>query len=100
MERKNLIPENEKYIKKFQELIGLNRKKGRDHEVLSDYLNARDFILRNHENEINDIGIYNYLKKNSGNYELRDRIFEELEKKVRERVRLFEEEHSRNIFKI
>ncbi len=72
-EEENLIPENEKYIKKFQELIELNRKKGRDHEVLCDYLGLHDRIFSERERYRNETEIY-------------DRIFDELERRVRERI--------------
>ncbi len=89
MEEENLIPENEKYIKRWGKLILENRKRGRDCEVLYEFLNVRDSILESkpdfiiylRKKSFQRVGIYDYLKRND---ELYNKVFEELERKIRE----------------
>ena len=75
---------NEKCRVSFETSIELNRNKGRDYNVLCDYLECRDAELKGTGGEGEEL--YNYLKTYRFNYLSSDNLFEMLEKKVRERL--------------
>ena len=75
---------NKENREKFQELILLNRIRGRDHEVLQDYLEARDAKLNSCG--LHYTGIYSYLKEHRSNYLVSNHLFSNLERKVKERL--------------
>ncbi len=75
MEQENLIPENRRYNEKWKELVLLNRRVGRDYQVLCDYLCVRDEMLEEYKAKIE-----------SEKFNLYDKIFEELEERTKARV--------------
>lgn len=75
---------NEEHYTRFQRLIKLNRKRGRDYEVLQDYLKFRDDELKGTRAE--DVGLYLYLKENRFNYFFARELGSHVEKKVKERL--------------
>ena len=76
---------NLNYSSHFNFLVRLNRINGRDHEVLTDYLECRDAELKGVEDAQSNLD--NLMKKNKFNYFFTDQIFEHLESKVVNRIR-------------
>ena len=76
------IPQNKKYIEKWQELILKYRTKGRDHEVRDIYLEIRDRKLSERGIKAN----YNLMKEIKDDSKFFDSVFSELENLVINRL--------------
>ncbi len=87
-----VLEANKKYYTNFKELVLLNRKNGRDHEVLCDYLECRDAELSGHNFQEGEL--YDYLKLHRWNYFFHDEVFSHLERKVRSRLNGIDRENN------
>ncbi|MDO8509125.1 MAG: hypothetical protein Q7S27_05580 [Nanoarchaeota archaeon] len=65
-----VLSDNEKYYTLFRKLIEVNRLKGRDHEILCDYLECRE----------------NGLMGNASKYLFYDQVFSDIKSRVVDRV--------------
>ena len=79
-----VLKANERYYTKFRELVLMNRKVGRDHQVLLDCLDCRDGELAG-TGQTGD-KLFSYLKLHRWNYLFYDQLFSQLERKVNERL--------------
>ncbi|MEK6843805.1 MAG: hypothetical protein AABX83_00075 [Nanoarchaeota archaeon] len=74
-EEEYMIPKNRRYIERWAGFILMNRRRGKDYEVLNDFLKLKSEMFGDRKNISN------------GDYDV---LFDEVEKRVKERLNTFE----------